>query len=622
MAELLAQHGGNVDGSRRRRRRAADDDDEQGASGAPPASGRRAGTDPQALIDRARTEAANSPSARREGGRRARPDQDTPPLPRRQPTDSGQHPQVSPAEPAAPPRPAPVEPFGRPPQDSGGFPRSNPAPNPLPPAGPRPPRATPGAPQDSGGWPQDSGGYPRPNLPGPQQDSGGFARPNAPGPQQDSGGFARPNAPGPQQDSGGFARPNAPGPQQDSGGFARPNAPGPQESGAFGRPPGAPPPDSGGFPRPGVARPPQESGAYPRPAPPQESGAFARPNNAPGQDSSAFHVPGGPLPSREPGMGRRIRPQEPPVRRGLQESAGLPLPEPPAPDELPRRGQDTHAQIPRHATPPPPQPGAAAPPSGLSARLDGLDAVGEAPPDGGGMASGTFPGPDRAPAGRAFPALPRRRRRAAPPPAAEPHTEQFQPVDTGESLFEPAPDAPPAGLSTWGRGRPNPISTEDTQVGVSPVVPAREPDPGDQLEATGYHDPFADDDEDEEYAEFGGLEEAGEDLEDYEYREEPARIEDERGRPEPAQSPARQWITMAIQLTLGVVSGAAVWLGFNWLWGQLPAAALGAAVVVIAALVWIVRKIRRAEDLQTTVLAVLVGLVVTVSPAALLLLSR
>jgi len=44
--------------------------------------------------------------------------------------------------------------------------------------------------------------------------------------------------------------------------------------------------------------------------------------------------------------------------------------------------------------------------------------------------------------------------------------------------------------------------------------------------------------------------------------------------------------------------------------------------VVTAGLVWIVRKIRKAEDMQTTLLAVLVGLVVTVSPAMLLLLSR
>jgi len=79
---------------------------------------------------------------------------------------------------------------------------------------------------------------------------------------------------------------------------------------------------------------------------------------------------------------------------------------------------------------------------------------------------------------------------------------------------------------------------------------------------------------------------------------------------------------MSAQLAAGVVGGAGVWLVFNWLWGVLPAAALVVALAVIVGLVLIVRKIRRADDLQTTVLAVLVGLVVTVSPAALLLLNH
>ncbi len=87
-------------------------------------------------------------------------------------------------------------------------------------------------------------------------------------------------------------------------------------------------------------------------------------------------------------------------------------------------------------------------------------------------------------------------------------------------------------------------------------------------------------------------------------------------------SPAKQWLVLAGQLALGVAGGAGVWLGFNWLWGRLPAAALIAALVVTVGLVWVVRKVRRAEDTQTTVLALLVGLVVTVSPAALLLVSR
>lgn len=91
---------------------------------------------------------------------------------------------------------------------------------------------------------------------------------------------------------------------------------------------------------------------------------------------------------------------------------------------------------------------------------------------------------------------------------------------------------------------------------------------------------------------------------------------------EKSGSPVKEWLSMAGQLAIGVIGGAALWLGFNWLWGQLPAAALIVALVVIVGLVWVVRKIRRADDLQTTILTVLVGLVVTVSPAAMLLLAR
>ncbi|GAB3455159.1 hypothetical protein [Actinophytocola sediminis] len=93
------------------------------------------------------------------------------------------------------------------------------------------------------------------------------------------------------------------------------------------------------------------------------------------------------------------------------------------------------------------------------------------------------------------------------------------------------------------------------------------------------------------------------------------------GEREP-RSAAREWLVMAGQLAAGVLGGAAVWLGFNWMWGALPQAALVVALAVIAGMVFIVRKIRKAEDLQTTVYAVLVGLLATVSPAALLLLNR
>ncbi|GAA3003783.1 hypothetical protein [Actinokineospora diospyrosa] len=98
--------------------------------------------------------------------------------------------------------------------------------------------------------------------------------------------------------------------------------------------------------------------------------------------------------------------------------------------------------------------------------------------------------------------------------------------------------------------------------------------------------------------------------------------DDEPESDEEPRSAGREWLIMVGQLGLGVVGGAVVWLIFNWLWRVLPAAALVGALAVIVGLVLIVRKVRRAEDLQTTVLAVLVGLLVTVSPAALLLLGR
>ncbi len=94
--------------------------------------------------------------------------------------------------------------------------------------------------------------------------------------------------------------------------------------------------------------------------------------------------------------------------------------------------------------------------------------------------------------------------------------------------------------------------------------------------------------------------------------------EDEPAVPEHG-SPIRDWAVMVAQIGIGVVGGAALWLICEWLWQQLPVVALVVALAVITGLVWVVRRVRRAEDLQTTVIAVLVGLFVTVSPAALLL---
>jgi hypothetical protein len=96
-------------------------------------------------------------------------------------------------------------------------------------------------------------------------------------------------------------------------------------------------------------------------------------------------------------------------------------------------------------------------------------------------------------------------------------------------------------------------------------------------------------------------------------------MDDEDGEP---VSAGREWLMMGAQVGAGAVAGAAVWLAFSWLWGMVPVVAVLAALVVIVGLVLAVRRWRRADDLQTTVLAILAGLVVTVSPAALLLLRR
>ncbi len=99
-------------------------------------------------------------------------------------------------------------------------------------------------------------------------------------------------------------------------------------------------------------------------------------------------------------------------------------------------------------------------------------------------------------------------------------------------------------------------------------------------------------------------------------------VEDEDAEASAARSPVKEWLAMIGQLAAGVVGGAGLWLVFQWLWRTLPAAALVAALAVVVCLVIVVRKIRRSDDVQTIVLTVFVGLIVTVSPAALLLVGQ
>jgi hypothetical protein len=96
-------------------------------------------------------------------------------------------------------------------------------------------------------------------------------------------------------------------------------------------------------------------------------------------------------------------------------------------------------------------------------------------------------------------------------------------------------------------------------------------------------------------------------------------IDDDPGRP---ASSARDWIVMIVQLVVGALLGAVLWTVFSYLWKEQPVVALVLAAGATTGLVFGVRALRRSDDLQTTVLAVVVGLVVTVSPAVIVLLSR
>lgn len=433
---------------------------------------------------------------------------------------------------------------------------------------------------------------------------------------------------------------------QDSGPLPVPNpVAGPTRQ----TPPVRPPQEQSGYQqRPQPGQPPQESGQFTRPTPPQEQSGYQQ---RPPQQSGQFARP----------------PQEQSGYQRLPDSTGLP------PRGRPRPGagpEETRGQVPPVRRRPEPPTG---PPSaGLSARLDGVaDPVAdEVQEQSGPMTSGAFQTPAPQPV--------RRRRPPGRPaqPKAEPSTEQFAAVpDDAPEPDAPAPAGPetPAGLAGW-RKRRQKVQSEDTEIGGIPPVPLAsaapmdpevdpEPDAFDAGPPTMNHPapmPFVPphslddrdrqerqdqqdnlDDYEREFADpaypDGGPDFAGEEYgfgrtaagyrpddyeDDYDDQDEDVVEEEEPEEFAEDASPGKQWLALAGQLALGVVGGAGVWLGFNWLWVNIPAAALVAALLVIVALVWIVRKIRKAEDLQTTVLAVLVGLVVTVSPAALLLVAR
>jgi hypothetical protein len=89
-----------------------------------------------------------------------------------------------------------------------------------------------------------------------------------------------------------------------------------------------------------------------------------------------------------------------------------------------------------------------------------------------------------------------------------------------------------------------------------------------------------------------------------------------------AEAAPQSWGAVIAQCIAGGVGGAALWVAFRFLWRDLPVVAVAAAVLVTVGLVVLIRAIQPRKDLRTTLFAVAVGVLVTISPVILVLLGR
>ncbi|WP_027500767.1 hypothetical protein [Rhodococcus sp. UNC363MFTsu5.1] len=82
---------------------------------------------------------------------------------------------------------------------------------------------------------------------------------------------------------------------------------------------------------------------------------------------------------------------------------------------------------------------------------------------------------------------------------------------------------------------------------------------------------------------------------------------------------AREWAVLIGQGIVALLVGGLLFKGFEKLWDVLPWVALILAVLVIAGLVAVVRILRQTDDLVSLLIAIIVGVFVTIGPLAFLL---
>ena len=100
--------------------------------------------------------------------------------------------------------------------------------------------------------------------------------------------------------------------------------------------------------------------------------------------------------------------------------------------------------------------------------------------------------------------------------------------------------------------------------------------------------------------------------------EETTKTDDDGAVREPAakNSAVKQWLSLIGQGVVAIVVGALLFKGFERLWDVLPWVALILAVLVIVGLVAVVRILRRTDDMFSMVIAIVVGVFVTLGPLA------
>ncbi|MBO0855924.1 MAG: hypothetical protein J2P18_19410, partial [Nocardia sp.] len=81
----------------------------------------------------------------------------------------------------------------------------------------------------------------------------------------------------------------------------------------------------------------------------------------------------------------------------------------------------------------------------------------------------------------------------------------------------------------------------------------------------------------------------------------------------------KQWLILAGQVIGASVLGMLLFKGFEQLWISMPTLALVLAMVVILGLVALVRVLRRTDDILSTVIAIVVGVFVTLGPLTFVL---